>query len=78
MDLKLFFKLIAEILVMVNAFLASLGITYFEGITSEAIYIAVSIVGAVIAFGYAVWKNHNFTAAAKSAQKVLDGIKKGE
>ena len=43
--------------------------------SSDTVYSVVSTVAMVIAWGYGLWKNHNFTAAACEAQGVLDQLK---
>ena len=46
--------------------------------TAEALYDVGSIVAVAGTSIWNMWKNNNFTAAAKLVQKILDAIKKGK
>lgn len=46
--------------------------------TAEALYEAGSIVLVAASAFWNMWKNNNFTAAAKLCQKILEAIKKGK
>lgn len=52
---------IVQGLVAVNVILMSCGITRFENVTADVLYALVSFVAMVVAWGYGVWTNHNFT-----------------
>ena len=65
-----------ELLIILNGFLTARGINPIV-ISDAEIYAAVSYAIALIAFAHAVWKNHNFTEAARQAQDILGMMKAG-
>lgn len=77
MDKKTIIRLIALALVVLNMIFGFFGGTPIpmDG-TAEAIYEIVSIVATVAVSIWNMWKNNNFTAAAKLSQKILEAIKK--
>lgn len=75
MEIKTIVSAIIQVIVAVNEALMAFGITQFDGVTADTVYSVVSTVAMVIAWGYGLWKNHNFTAAACEAQGVLDQLK---
>lgn len=75
MEIKTIVSAIVQVIVAVNEALMAFGITQFNGVTADTVYSVVSTVAMVIAWGYGLWKNHNFTAAACEAQGVLDQLK---
>ena len=75
MEIKTIISAIVQVIVAVNEALMAFGITQFDGVTADTVYSVVSTVAMVIAWGYGLWKNHNFTAAACEAQGVLDQLK---
>ena len=52
---------IVQGLVAINVILMGCGITTFENVTADVLYAIVSLVAMVIAWGWGIWKNHNFT-----------------
>ena len=52
---------IVQGLVAINVILMACGITTFESVTADVLYAIVSLIAMVIAWGWGVWKNHNFT-----------------
>ena len=75
MEIKTIVSAIVQVIVAINEALMAFGITQFDGVTADTVYSVVSTVAMVIAWGYGLWKNHNFTAAACEAQGVLDQLK---
>lgn len=75
MEIKTIVSAIVQVIVAVNEALMAFGITQFDGVTADTVYSVVSTAAMVIAWGYGLWKNHNFTAAACEAQGVLDQLK---
>ena len=75
MEIKTIVSAIVQVIVAVNEALMAFGITQFDGVTADTVYSVVSTVAMVIAWGYGLLKNHNFTAAACEAQGVLDQLK---
>ena len=71
-----YFYLAGEILILINWVLTERGINPIT-ISDSEIWASLSYVAALIAFGFAVWKNHNFTEAAQIAQHTLNQIKNG-
>ena len=67
---------IIEALVLVNGFLTARGCNPIQ-VSDAEIYAGVSYAAAIAAFLWAMWKNHNFTEAAKQAQDVLGMLKSG-
>lgn len=78
MDKKMIIRLVALALSLLNMVFGMFGWTPIpmDG-TAEAIYEAVSIVAMIGTSVWNMWKNNNFTAAAKLMQKILVAIKKG-
>lgn len=52
---------IVQGLVAINVILMACGITTFEDVTADVLYAIVSLLAMVIAWGWGLWKNHNFT-----------------
>ena len=79
MDKKTIVRLVALGLAILNMVFGIFGWTPIpmDG-TAEAIYEVVSIVAMVGTSIWNMWKNNNFTAAAKLVQKILEAIKKGK
>ena len=75
METKTIVSVIVQLIVAANEALMAFGVTQFEGVTADTVYMVVSTVVMVIAWAYGIWKNHNFTAAAYEAQGVLDQLK---
>lgn len=71
---------IVQGIVAINMILIVFGVTKFEGITEDMIYQIVSLVATVVAWGYGLWKNHNFTnsmvVATKLGRKSKEKLKK--
>lgn len=67
---------IVQFLVAVNMALMALGITQFENVTVDIIYTVITPIAALVAWGWGLWKNHNFTEAARIGQSVLNAHKK--
>lgn len=47
-------------------------------ISEDQITLVISCVGQIVGVALAVWKNCNFTKAAKEGQRVTDALKAGE
>ena len=79
MDKKTIIRLVALGLALLNIIFGFFGWTPIpmDG-TAEAIYEVVSIAAMVGTSVWNMWKNNNFTAAAKLMQKILEAIKKGK
>lgn len=79
MDKKMIIRLVAFGLTILNLVFGIFGWTPIpmDG-TAEAIYEVVSIAAMVGTSIWNMWKNNNFTAAAKLVQKILEAIKKGK
>ena len=79
MDKKMIIRLVALGLTILNLIFGMFGWTPIpmDG-TAEALYEIGSIVVTVAVSVWNMWKNNNFTAAAKLAQKILEAIKKGK
>ena len=75
MEKKTIVSAIVQLLVALNEALMAFGITQFQNVTTDCIYTAVSTIAMVVAWGYGLWKNHNFTDAACQAQGYLDILK---
>jgi SPP1 family holin len=67
-------SIVSAIVVLVMQVAALLGYTLDAGTVTAAVS-AVVVIAATL---WALWKNHNFTAAAQKAQQVLDDLKEGE
>jgi len=67
---------IVQFLVAVNMALMALGITQFENVTADMIYTVVTPIAALVAWAWGLWKNHNFTEAARIGQTMLNAHKK--
>lgn len=61
---------IVQAIVAINMILMSLGITTFENVTADIIYPIVSLIAMIVAWGYGVWTNHNFTNSMVVATKL--------
>ena len=79
MDKKMIIRLVALGLTILNLIFGLFGWMPIpmDG-TAEALYEVGSIVATVAISVWNMWKNNNFTAAAKLAQKILEAIKKGK
>ncbi|MDO4486024.1 MAG: phage holin [Bacillota bacterium] len=75
METKTIISVIVQFVVAVNEVLMAFGVTKFENVTTDTVYAIVSTVVMVVAWGYGIWKNHNFTPAACEAQGILDQMK---
>ena len=75
MEIKTIVSAIVQVIVAVNEALMAFGITQFDGVTADTVYSVVSTAAMVIAWGYGLYKNHNFTDAACQAQGYLDILK---
>ena len=75
MEKKSIVSAIAQLLVALNEALMAFGITQFQNVTTDSIYTVVSTIAMVVAWGYGLYKNHNFTDAACQAQGYLDILK---
>lgn len=75
MEKKTIVSAIVQLLVALNEALMAFGITQFQNVTTDSIYTVVSTIAMVVAWGYGLWKNHNFTDAACQAQGYLDILK---
>lgn len=75
MEKKTIVSAIVQLLVALNEALMAFGITQFQNVTTDCIYTVVSTIAMVVAWGYGLWKNHNFTDAACQAQGYLDILK---
>ena len=65
---------VCELIPIINAFLVAGGHNPLPFSEADA-YTAFSYILAIIAFVHTVWKNHNFTKAAKKAQAILERLK---
>lgn len=52
---------IVQGLVAINVILMGMGITKFENLTADVLYPIISLGVMVFAWGWGLWKNHNFT-----------------
>lgn len=52
---------IVQGLVAVNVILMACGVTTFENVTADVLYAVVSLVAMIVAWGWGLWENHNFT-----------------
>ena len=52
---------IVQGLVAINVILMGMGITKFENLTADVLYPIISLGAMVFAWGWGLWKNHNFT-----------------
>lgn len=79
MDKKMIIRLVALGLTILNLVFGIFGWNPIpmDGM-AEAIYEVVSIAAMVGTSIWNMWKNNNFTAAAKIVQKILEAIKKGK
>lgn len=79
MDKKTIIRLVALGLAILNMIFGLFGWTPIpmDG-TAEALYEVGSIVATVAISFWNMWKNNNFTAAAKVAQKIINYIKSGK
>ena len=75
METKSIVSAVVQLIVAANEALMAFGITQFQNVTTDMIYSVVSTIVMVVAWGYGLWKNHNFTPAACEAQGVLDQLK---
>lgn len=75
MEKKSIVSAIVQLLVALNEALMAFGITQFQNVTTDSIYTVVSTIAMVVAWGYGLYKNHNFTDAACQAQGYLDILK---
>lgn len=73
---------IVQGLVAINVILMGCGITTFENVTADILYAIVSLVAMVVAWGWGIWKNHNFTidmvVATKLGRKSKNARKRGD
>ena len=65
---------VAEFVVVLNGFLVAMGKSPLP-IDEFTVLTAGSYVASVVAFFMAIWKNHNFTTSAQTAQKLLNKLK---
>ena len=63
--------IVSALVVIVINVCALLGYTLDPDVTQQVIL----LVCMLVATGWAIWKNHNFTDAAAEAQKYLDELK---
>lgn len=75
METKTIVSVIVQLIVAINEVLMAFGVTQFENVTTDTVYAIVSTVVMLVAWGYGIWKNHNFTPAACEAQGILDQMK---
>lgn len=75
METKSIVSAIVQLIVAANEVLMAFGVTQFQNVTTDTIYSVVSTVVMLVAWGYGIWKNHNFTPAACKAQGILDQMK---
>lgn len=71
---KAWVYLIAELVVIINAFFVAKGMSPLSVSEAEVIEWGSYLLG-LIAFLHACWKNHNWTEAAAKAQEFLKGFK---
>lgn len=76
MDKKLIIRLGVMLVTFVNLILTSSGVNPIPVSETEA-YNILSFAAAAASSIYNMWKNNNFTPAAKAGQKVIDAIKSG-
>lgn len=67
-------KLIAYIVILVNAVLAILGYDPIH-LADDTVYLVSSVVALVGGFGYATWKNHDITKEARKKAEVTEQVK---
>ena len=77
MDKNMIIRLGVLLFSLVNLILTACGVNPIP-IANELVYEILSIVVTIVAAGWNAWKNNNWTAAAKVAQKILDAIKEGK
>ena len=77
MDKNLIIRLGVMIVSFINLILTSCGINPIPVSESE-VYNLLSFAVVIVSSAYNMWKNNNFTPAAKAGQKVIDAIKNGE
>lgn len=71
---KAWVYLIAELVVIINAFFVAKGMSPLPVSEAEVIEWGSYVLG-LIAFLHVCWKNHNWTPAARKAQEFLKGFK---
>ena len=69
---------IVQGLVAINVILMACGITKFESVTADVLYETVSFIAMVLAWGWGLWKNHNFTLDMVIATKLGRKSKKAK
>lgn len=73
---------IVQAIVAINMVLMAFGITTFESLTADIIYPIVSVIAMIVAWGYGLWTNHNFTndmvLSTKLGRKSKKKKKKGD
>ena len=77
MDKNLIIRLGVMLITFVNLILTCSGVNPIPVSETEA-YNILSFVAAAASSVYNMWKNNNFTPAAKAGQKVVDAIKSGK
>ncbi|MBQ9742909.1 MAG: phage holin [Ruminococcus sp.] len=77
MDKGLIVRLVFFIVSMINTILTVSGINPLA-VSDSDIYQFVSVMVTVVISVWTMWKNNNFTPAARMAQIILDKIKSGE
>lgn len=79
MDKNTIIRLVAFCLALVNMVFGFFGWNPIpmDG-TAEAVYEVISVVATAATFVWNMWKNNNFTVAARLVQKILEAIKKGK
>ena len=77
MDKNLIIRLGTLLFALTNLILTMCGVNPIP-VADELVYEILSIVVTIVVAGWNAWKNNNFTAAAKLAQKLLDAIKTGK
>lgn len=73
---KLLVQTIVELILIINAWLTLKGINPIPFDESQLTEFFTYIIGGAATL-YAMWKNHNFSKAAKEGQRLTDAIKAG-
>ena len=67
-------KLVAYVVILVNAVLAILGYDPIH-LADDTVYLVSSVITLVGGFGYATWKNHDITKNARKKAEVTEQVK---
>lgn len=77
MDWKQITTIAVAVLTTLNMILTASGHAVLP-VSEDQVTLVLSCVGQIVGVALAVWKNCNFTKAAKEGQRVTDALKAGE